>query len=277
MRRMLFGLGIFLLFTPSGLYAQDAIVTQDAPIYVLPDARRQPLRTAAPSTRLRVVEEQGEWLRVEFQDPQFGKRVGYIESKYVQISRPELQPMDLSVRPTTAPETARVVDAPQQPVYQLEHPAQPGLQRPKDVLTRDGKWFSLGMGLGSLCNDGCLRGFSGGLSFGTTINPHVVLGVGTTGYYREYFGNTLTTGTVDARVRVYPWLSSGFFVTGGFGLGTATVSDDTELGYGFLPGAGWDFRVGKNVSLTPYYNWFLIRGNGLSVNVEQLGLAFTIH
>jgi len=133
------------------------------------------------------------------------------------------------------------------------------------------------MGLGSACNDGCLRGLSGGLSLGATVNPHVLFGLGTTGYYRELLGSKVEAGTLDARIRVYPWLNSGAFFTGGVGLGSVSVDSESSFGVGFMPGFGWDIRVGRKVSLTPYYDWFLIRGNGLEANIEQLGLAFTIH
>jgi hypothetical protein len=85
--------------------AQDAIVLAAAPIYVYPDSARTPLRTAAADTRLRVVEERADgWVRVEFQDPQYGRRVGYVESRFLRIVRPNEQPLDLSV--PEAPEAA---------------------------------------------------------------------------------------------------------------------------------------------------------------------------
>jgi len=37
-------------------------------------------------------------VEVEFNDPQFGRRVGWVEKKFVQIFKPELEPMDLSVK-----------------------------------------------------------------------------------------------------------------------------------------------------------------------------------
>ncbi len=79
--------------------AQDAIVVAAAPIYVYPDSARTPLRTAAADTRLRVIEERAHgWVRVEFQDPQYGRRVGYVQSRFLRIVRPNEQPtMDLSV------------------------------------------------------------------------------------------------------------------------------------------------------------------------------------
>ena len=51
------------------VYAQDrtAVVSDTAPIYVLPDANRTPLRTAAANTVLRVRGEESGWLKVEFQ------------------------------------------------------------------------------------------------------------------------------------------------------------------------------------------------------------------
>src|SRR5687767_14497070 len=94
-------------------HAQDrtATVTATAPIYVMPDASRTPLRTAAARTVLRVRGEEGGWLKVEFQDPQFGVRTGYVEAKLVSVSDPALQPMDLSVKPAAPSAEARTVDA----------------------------------------------------------------------------------------------------------------------------------------------------------------------
>jgi hypothetical protein len=77
----------------------DAVVIANAPIYVLPDANRVPLRTAAVDTVLTVLDEMGEWLKVEFHDPQWGPRVGHVQTKFVRVRRPELEPIDLSVRP----------------------------------------------------------------------------------------------------------------------------------------------------------------------------------
>jgi len=99
--------------------AQEATVTSVAPIFLMPDARRTPLRTAAPNTRLRVLEEGPDgWVKVEFRDPQFGTRIGFIEARHIRIERPELEPMDLSVgkeqeRPVAPPGTT---DLPQRPL-----------------------------------------------------------------------------------------------------------------------------------------------------------------
>ena len=140
--------------------------------------------------------------------------------------------------------------------------------------TRDGFWFSLGRGYGSLgcfgCGGGRVGGLSGGLSLGWTVNPRLLLGVGTTGWI-DAAGYT-SAGTLDARVRFYPKATGRFFVTGGAGLGTISG----ERGLGLLGGVGYDLRLGGAGSLTPYVNLMLIEAGGRSTNVGQAGLAVTL-
>ena len=44
--------------------------------------------------------------------------------------------------------------------------------------------------------------------------------------------------------------------TPGGGSGVSDFGSETETGFGALLGLGWDIRVGKNVSLTPFWNGF---------------------
>jgi opacity protein-like surface antigen len=106
MKRLI--LGLFIVFFPGIASAQDAnaIVTTTAPIYLMPDTTRTPLRMAAVNTRLRVINEQHDWVQVEFQDPQFGRRIGYIQAGFVDIVRSEMRPMDLSVPDAPSPVSA---------------------------------------------------------------------------------------------------------------------------------------------------------------------------
>jgi hypothetical protein len=86
-------------------------VTAIAPIFLTPDANRTPLRTAAINTTLRVLENNGEWLKVEFQDPQYGRRMGHVQSKNVRLSESALRPMDLSI-PSEPPAAERTLPLP---------------------------------------------------------------------------------------------------------------------------------------------------------------------
>jgi hypothetical protein len=82
---------------PGGL---TAVATANTPVYVAPDATRTPLRVAAQGTVFTVLAEQGEWTQVQFKDPQWGVRVGFVATNALQFRRPELEPMDLSTTKT---------------------------------------------------------------------------------------------------------------------------------------------------------------------------------
>jgi hypothetical protein len=151
--------------------------------------------------------------------------------------------------------------------------------------TRDGFWFSGGLGWGSLgCADCSERtgGMSGGLAVGGTIGRHILLGVGTTGWTRSENGASMTVGTLDARVRVYPSAKGGFFLTGGAGVGTVSVGlsgvgSGSETGFGLLLGLGYDIRVGQMLSLTPFWNGYAVQASDVDANVGQIGLSITVH
>lgn len=70
---------------PGLAQADRAVVTvMDAPVYLYPDETRTALRVLAKGTRVRVLKEVGEWLNVEFDDPQWGTRVGYLLRRHVR-------------------------------------------------------------------------------------------------------------------------------------------------------------------------------------------------
>jgi hypothetical protein len=149
---------------------------------------------------------------------------------------------------------------------------------------RDGFWFSGGLGYGSLGCDNCGSregSLTGDLSLGGTISPRFLLGVGTSAWSKTEQGARLTVGTLDARVRFYPSTTGGFFVTGGLGVGSMRGDvgnlSATETGVGTILGLGWDLRVSKNASITPYWNGFAMRNNDTNANVGQAGIAVTLH
>jgi len=155
----------------------------------------------------------------------------------------------------------------------------------QNAQIRDGFWFSGGLGYGSLgCEDcGSREGaVSGGLSLGGTISPRLLIGVGTSAWSKSEQGATLTVGLVDARVRFYPQTRGGFFLTGGVGIGSVTGSvagfgSNTETGAGLILGIGYDVRVARNTSITPFWDGYAMRNSNIDANVGQIGLAVTIH
>ena len=161
-------------------------------------------------------------------------------------------------------------------------PSPVAAQRPQ---TREGFWFSGGLGYGSLgCQDcsGRESGLSGGVSIGGTLSQKVLLGAGTTGWTKSENGATLTAGTLTALIRFYPSAEGGFFLLGGLGLGRVNLNvsgfgSASETGAGAVLGLGYDIRVGENVSLTPFWNGVGITYSDGDANYGQLGLAVTIH
>lgn len=151
--------------------------------------------------------------------------------------------------------------------------------------TREGFWFNLGLGAGSLgCSDCDTRemGPSGGLALGGTLNQQWLLGVFSNAWTKSEDGVTLTASTLVAGVRFYPSAEGGFFLVGGLGVGTVdlTVSgigSISDSGSGALFGLGWDIRVGRTVSITPFWNGSGIAFDGGDANFGQIGVGFTIH
>src|SRR5262245_12340009 len=163
---------------PSHSQSQLVIVTNAAPIFLLPDNTRTPLRVASVGSRLGLIKVEGDWYNIEFRDPLYGERVGYIEKKFTHLSQSDLQPMDLSISEAgnqiaiREREAERVV-------------AQPRSIEPRVISKnrREGFWFNAGLGEGWLgcdnCDGGRAGGLSGGLSLGGTLSPRVLMGVGT--------------------------------------------------------------------------------------------------
>jgi hypothetical protein len=66
--------------------SSDAIILEAGPVYVLPDARRVPLRTLEAGTPIRVLQQQGDWIQIQFPDRQWGPRIGWIQRRFVRLT-----------------------------------------------------------------------------------------------------------------------------------------------------------------------------------------------
>ena len=157
---------------------------------------------------------------------------------------------------------------------------------PNTKNLRQGFWFNIGFGYGSLgCEacDGHREGsYSGGLALGGALSQKVMLGGGTNAWTKSENGATLTVSTLVALIRFYPSATGGFFLLGGLGVGSihgevSGFGSETQTGYGALAGLGYDIRVGSNVSLTPFVNGFATNTSDSDANVGQIGLGLTVH
>jgi Outer membrane protein beta-barrel domain len=69
---------------PVGTIA-TAVTTATAPVFLRPDATLTPLRQLPTGTHLRVLDQTAEWLHVEFEDRQYGRRVGYVQKAFARV------------------------------------------------------------------------------------------------------------------------------------------------------------------------------------------------
>lgn len=110
-----------------------ATVTANAPIYVGARASDVPLRVAAPGTTLKVLRQDGDWAEVEFQDPQWGPRVGWVQRSLLKMNAEERQADDL---PAPEGRPAAPLEAPSPSPRPSTPPAASSSARPKDVKIR---------------------------------------------------------------------------------------------------------------------------------------------
>lgn len=95
------------------VFGASAIVATEAPIFLLPDATRTPLRTVPPGTALTLLERKGDWLQVTFEDRQLGRRTGWMEARFVRMRDPAAaepappSPPPGQASPTPAPAARR--------------------------------------------------------------------------------------------------------------------------------------------------------------------------
>jgi hypothetical protein len=163
---------------------------------------------------------------------------------------------------------------------------------------RQGFGISFGLGFGSagLSCDGCSSeretALSGYLRIGGHPRPDLFVGGESNGWTNSEDGIDEQVGFLAAVVQWYPEATAGFHLKAGLGLAKATATDgfdeiSTE-GLGLNLGLGYDWRLARNFSLTPYVNYLRSVGAELKVNgsgtdftantsVLQFGLGFTWH
>lgn len=79
--------GVARPVNPPARRQNDAAMIESGPVFLYPDSTRKPMRILERGTGIRVLEERGDWLLIEFQDAQYGPRRGYVPRKYVQIPK----------------------------------------------------------------------------------------------------------------------------------------------------------------------------------------------
>lgn len=246
--------------------SRTATITATAPVFASPNASQQPLRVAREGSVLILIDTNPEWTQVEFQDPEFGRRVGYVQTKNVRISG-----------------AASRVSEPASP--QLPRPA-PAVPRPPTALPQ----ARVGQQRGDVSfgyvmmrdEEGMLPfGLSGGSANAVTRSVDVVLEaqyargtldllVGETdgNIWTVLGGPRFWTGSRDANgPRPFVQVLGGVLTAKVYFGALATKSASTLA---VQPGIGVDLPVNRSVAIRPQADWLLCRIDG--VNASEIRL-----
>jgi hypothetical protein len=165
---------------------------------------------------------------------------------------------------------------------------------------RQGFWVGVGLGLGSSgadcsdCTTDRTNGMSGYLRLGGTISRSLLVGVESNGWVHSESGVDETLGFGSVVAVWYPSATGGFFLKVGLGAMSYKAADGvdevTATGAAGSFGLGYDFRVSKNMSITPFLNSLAtsntdFKWNGetiatnadFKVNLVQVGVGLTWH
>lgn len=170
-------------------------------------------------------------------------------------------------------------------------------QRPN---TREGFWIGLGGGFGSVgtdcqaCTTDRTTGGAAYLRLGGTLSPMFLLGGESDAWFHSASGVNEALAFASFIATIYPSRTGAFFLKLGIG-GMSYRADDgvtvltAEAPSGSL-GAGYDIRLGRNVSLTPFVNGLgtsavtfklngvtMSGGEDIKINLLQVGLGVTWH
>jgi hypothetical protein len=203
----------FLVCFPFRVWAQQrGQVIQAAPIFIRPDASRTPLTIAEEGTTLTVLSVGKGRLLVAWEDPQTGRRVGYIQAQFVRLYYERPAP-PFATPPTPATPEPPQVTPPTPPTPGATPPSPPtAARRPGSTA---GRWTDVGyVNINGLYQGGS-RVFSEALSFDQYAEVEKV-----TTQYPKMDGPAYDVG---GAFRIWRNLGAGVAVSRFTRSGTATV------------------------------------------------------
>jgi hypothetical protein len=170
--------------------------------------------------------------------------------------------------------------------------------------TRQGYWIGFGLGGGSLgnscdvvgggsCSDGLessSMGGSGYLRIGGTVSPKLLIAGETTGWLGTIKasssgggGDAVTSaksGYLGAAVYYYPSVTGGLWLRGGLGYVFSSGHNEFDgedlsaSAAGLALGLGYDFRVGRMVSIVPGFGVIVSTGGDLKESGSTVATSF---
>lgn len=164
-------------------------------------------------------------------------------------------------------------------------------QTQQRVPKREGFWIGFGVGVGSNMDSaaaGARGGVAGQFALGGSVTQQVLVGADLSGWARSQSGTTVSRGNAVAAVYYYPSLTSGFYLKGGLGAASASVSGSlttggttttvttTSTGFGTTVGGGYEIQAGSNFFIVPSADLLIqtINSHTSSVFLLTVGLLW---
>lgn len=165
--------------------------------------------------------------------------------------------------------------------------------------TREGFWIGFGVGWGSaglecsVCTNQRFAGYGADLRAGGTLSPSVLLGGEMNSWVHSEANVNENMVFVSFTATFYPTREGAFYLKIGLG-GMAYRGDDgvlevTATAPAAVLGAGYEFRVGPNLSIVPYLNSLAtsaakfeinrqpVSSGDIQITLLQLGVGLTWH
>jgi len=153
--------------------------------------------------------------------------------------------------------------------------------------TREGWLIGFGVGGGSagISADGASSdregGFAASFRAGYAFQPQLSVELDSNGWSKEQDGTTTTFSVGTAAINYYPG-AQGIVLRGGVGFGSADVSTQvgsvtlsgSESGFGFLLGAGYEFRVRRTFAIGPQVDFGWMTLDAFDANYVNVGIGF---
>ncbi len=165
----------------------------------------------------------------------------------------------------------------------------------RNFSRRSGFFAAIGLGGGAEsfdANDGLgwsddKGGATGYLKLGGTVSQNLLLGAEFNGWAAEYHrqGYNRSLGSAMFIAQWYPAREGDFWLRGGLGwardnlteYGTTTDFKRHENGTALALGLGYDFRVARNVSITPTLDFQGQRYDSHDERLVSIGVGVTFH
>lgn len=131
----------------------------------------------------------------------------------------------------------------------------------QEMPQRQGFFIGLGLGGGGgeVSGNTDANGGTGWLTLGGTVSQKLRLAADFQGFTPKDNGDANYATSTFAALW-YPSARGNFFLKGGVGAAEVSIHrpgpDGSGVGFGSVVGAGYDFRVGRKISITPQFTMF---------------------